>query len=155
MSTRGKIVVIVAPSGTGKLTLLKKLMDEVPSLQWSVSCTTRPKRTGEEEGIDYFYITTKDFENRIENNEFVEYAKVHSNYYGTSKAFIENGLKYNTSTQPTVELSYNETPENHHIIIKDNGIGIEEKYFDKIFVMFQRLHNFSVNLVGFPRVVYF
>ena len=61
--------------------------------------------------------------------------------YTTLKNFIENGLKYNTSTQPTVELSYNETPENHHIIIKDNGIGIEEKYFDKIFVMFQRLHN--------------
>jgi guanylate kinase len=92
VNTRGKIVVIVAPSGTGKSTLLKKLMEEVPSLQWSVSCTTRPKRTGEEEGIDYFYITTRDFENRIENNEFIEYAKVHSNYYGTSKAFVDNGL---------------------------------------------------------------
>lgn len=92
MSNRGKIVVIVAPSGTGKSTLLKKLMEEVPSLQWSVSCTTRPKRTGEKDGVDYFYITTKDFENRIENNEFIEFAKVHSNYYGTSKTFVDEGL---------------------------------------------------------------
>jgi guanylate kinase len=91
-AVRGKIVVIVAPSGTGKSTLIKKLMDEVPSLKWSVSCTTRPKRTGEEDGVDYFYITSKDFETRIEKNEFIEWAKVHSNYYGTSKLFVEEGL---------------------------------------------------------------
>ena len=89
---RGKIVVIVAPSGAGKSTLIKKLMEEVSCLQWSVSCTTRPKRTGEKDGIDYFYITTKDFKSRIEQNEFIEWAKVHSNYYGTSKDFVETGL---------------------------------------------------------------
>jgi len=92
VAKRGKIIVIVAPSGTGKSTLIKRLMDEISSLKWSVSCTTRPKRTGEKDGVDYFYITTKDFESRIEKNEFIEWAKVHSNYYGTSKLFVEDGL---------------------------------------------------------------
>jgi guanylate kinase len=92
-SVRGKIVVIVAPSGTGKSTLINRLMDEVSSLKWSVSCTTRPKRAGETEGSDYFYITERDFEQRIEKNEFIEWAKVHSNYYGTSKSFVDAGLE--------------------------------------------------------------
>lgn len=67
-------------------------MDETPNLHWSVSCTTRPKRTGEKDAEDYFFITAKDFESRIERNEFIEWAKVHSNYYGTSKHFVEEGL---------------------------------------------------------------
>jgi guanylate kinase len=91
--SRGKIIVIVAPSGTGKSTLIKKLKEEVPQLQWSVSCTTRPQREGEVDGKDYTFISVEEFEKRIANNEFIEWAKVHSNYYGTSKAFIDSGLE--------------------------------------------------------------
>ena len=82
---RGKILVIVAPSGTGKSTLIEKLQKEITSLEWSVSYTTRPRRQGEIHGQDYFFITEKEFVIRKDNNEFVEWAKVHSNYYGTSK----------------------------------------------------------------------
>lgn len=89
---RGKIIVIVAPSGTGKSTLIKRLVQDVSDLTWSVSCTTRPKRAGEVEGKDYFFITEKDFLTKKENNEFVEWAKVHSNYYGTLKSFVDKGL---------------------------------------------------------------
>ncbi len=93
MSTRGKIVVIVAPSGTGKSTLIEKMMKEVTSLTWSVSCTTRPIRAGEEHGKDYFFISKEEFITRKDNNEFVEWATVHSNYYGTLKSFIDDGLE--------------------------------------------------------------
>lgn len=90
---RGKIVVIVAPSGTGKSTLIERLQKEFPTLEWSVSYTTRPRRQGEVNGKDYFFITEKEFVSRRDNNEFVEWAKVHSNYYGTLKAFIDEGLE--------------------------------------------------------------
>lgn len=88
----GKMIVICAPSGTGKSTLLNRLKLEVPELVWSVSCTTRPIRSGEEHGKDYYFIKTDTFERQIENNEFIEWAKVHSNYYGTSKRFVTEGL---------------------------------------------------------------
>lgn len=89
---RGKIIVIVAPSGTGKSTLIHKLREEVNSLKWSVSYTTRSIRPGEEHGVNYFFISNDEFEDLIEKGEFIEWAKVHSNYYGTSKSFVEEGL---------------------------------------------------------------
>ncbi len=90
--TRGKIIVIVAPSGTGKSTLLSDLKRNIENLHWSVSCTTRPKREGEVHGEDYHFTTVEDFESLIKQNEFIEWAKVHSNYYGTRKSFVEEGL---------------------------------------------------------------
>ena len=90
---RGKILVIVAPSGTGKSTLIEKLQKEIHSLEWSTSYTTRPRRQGEVHGQDYFFITEKEFISRRDNKEFVEWAKVHSNYYGTLKAFVDEGLE--------------------------------------------------------------
>lgn len=90
---RGHILVIVAPSGTGKSTLIEKLIKEVASLSWSVSCTTRPQREGEVHGEDYFFITKDEFLKRKNNNEFVEWAEVHSNFYGTLKSFVDQGLE--------------------------------------------------------------
>lgn len=89
---RARMIVICAPSGTGKSTLLERLKKERPELQWSVSCTTRPMRPGERDGIDYHFITVQDFEKRIAQGDFIEHARVHSNYYGTSKSFVDQGL---------------------------------------------------------------
>lgn len=89
---RGKLIIIVAPSGSGKSTLINKLKKDFPSFEESISYTTRGKRKGDEEGVHYFFTTTQDFEERIKKDEFLEWAKVHSNYYGTSKEFVLNKL---------------------------------------------------------------
>lgn len=91
----GKMIVICAPSGTGKSTLLSRLKAEVPDLVWSVSCTTRPIRAGEVHGRDYYFIKVESFQEQIQADEFIEWAKVHSNYYGTSKRFVSEGLANN------------------------------------------------------------
>lgn len=85
-----KLIVVSAPSGTGKTTIVKKILANDKELVFSVSATTRNKREGETEGKDYFFISKEDFENRIKNNEFVEYECVFGvDYYGTLKSFIE------------------------------------------------------------------
>lgn len=92
MSERGKIIVIVAPSGAGKSTLIKRLRKEFPQIEESVSCTTRPIREGETQGESYFYLTREEFVERRDRGDFLEWAEVHSNFYGTSKEFVESKL---------------------------------------------------------------
>ena len=88
----GKLIVIVAPSGTGKSTMIKRLKLDFPTLVESVSFTTRPIRPGEIDGLSYFFISREEFIQKKENNEFLEWAEVHGNFYGTSKAFVEQCL---------------------------------------------------------------
>ena len=88
----GKIIVIVAPSGTGKSSLIKELRKEFLEIEESVSCTTRPIRVGEVHGVNYFYISKEEFIQRKNNGEFLEWALVHSNYYGTLKKTVEEML---------------------------------------------------------------
>lgn len=89
----GKMIVICAPSGTGKSTLISRLKADIPALEWSVSCTTRGMRPGEVNGKDYHFISTEDFKNQIEEGQFIEWAQVHSNFYGTSRKFVDEGLR--------------------------------------------------------------
>ncbi len=88
----GKLIVIVAPSGTGKSTMIKRLKIDFPSIVESVSYTTRPIRKGEVDGVSYFFINKDAFLTMKENNEFLEWAEVHGNFYGTSKKFVEESL---------------------------------------------------------------
>lgn len=89
---KGKLIVIVAPSGTGKSTMIKRLKGDFPSLVESVSFTTRPQRPGEVHGVSYFFITKEEFLEKRKNEEFLEWAEVHGNFYGTSKKFVEDSL---------------------------------------------------------------
>lgn len=82
----GLFIVISAASGTGKTTLVKRLLEEMPDLSLSISCTTRPKRPGEKSGVDYYFIDRSSFLEKIKQDEFFEYEEVHGSYYGTPKA---------------------------------------------------------------------
>ena len=81
---KGNLIIISSPSGGGKGTLIKEVLKTVPDIGYSVSFTTRQMRPGEEHGRDYFFVTKEEFSNLIEQNEFLEYAAVHDNFYGTS-----------------------------------------------------------------------
>lgn len=89
----GLLVVISGPSGAGKGTICSRLKEEFKDLKVSVSATTRKPREGEEEGISYFFINEEDFIKRINNDEFLEYAKVYGNYYGTPKSEVFRQLE--------------------------------------------------------------
>lgn len=89
---KGTLFVISAPSGTGKTTLLKKVMADITGVMFSVSHTTRLPRAGEQNGVDYHFVTRDEFETAIERGDFIEYAHVHDNLYGTSRKSIEEQL---------------------------------------------------------------
>ena len=81
---KGRLIIISSPSGGGKGTLIKEVLDSVPQLGYSVSYTTRLPRFGEEEGRHYHFVNKEEFEEEIAAGSFLEYAEVHGNFYGTS-----------------------------------------------------------------------
>ncbi|MCG3716776.1 guanylate kinase, partial [Aliarcobacter butzleri] len=81
---KGAILIISGPSGCGKSTLLKEVYKNISDYYFSISTTTREPRVGEINGVDYFFVSKEEFEEDIKKGNFLEYAKVHDNYYGTS-----------------------------------------------------------------------
>lgn len=92
----GMILIISGPSGSGKSTLCKKMFAEFSSMEFSVSCTTRAPRGTEKDGVDYHFLSRERFEKHIADDDFLEYALVHGNYYGTLKKEVlsrtDNGI---------------------------------------------------------------
>jgi guanylate kinase len=89
---RGLMLVLSSPSGAGKTTLSRQLLDNDKQIQLSVSCTTRQKRPGERDGVDYRFVDTATFRGMIERKQFLEYAEVFGNYYGTPRAPVDEAL---------------------------------------------------------------
>ena len=89
----GKLIVISAPSGTGKTTLVKRLLEKESNMIASISFTTRPLRENEIEGVDYFFVDKSEFKRMVAMEEFLEHATVFGNYYGTQKEIVSNNLK--------------------------------------------------------------
>ena len=92
---KGAILILSGPSGCGKSTLLKEVYKEINDYYFSISTTTRSPRVGEVNGVDYFFVSKEEFEQDIKENNFLEYALVHGNYYGTSLKPINKALDEN------------------------------------------------------------
>jgi len=89
----GLLIVISGPAGTGKGTVVGKLLEKNPNIKLSISKTTRKPRPGEKEGVNYFFVSREQFEEEIKNERFLEYAEYNNNYYGTPKDFVFEALE--------------------------------------------------------------
>ena len=113
---KGFVFVLSAPAGTGKTTLVRMLSQEFPCIVESVSSTTRPPRPGEVEGKDYYFLSAQEFEGKIRQGDFLEYAEVFGYYYGTSRTFVLKQQEMGKhvflviDTQGAVQLKKNHFP---------------------------------------------
>ncbi|QQS36828.1 MAG: guanylate kinase [Ignavibacteriales bacterium] len=99
---RGAIIAVSAPSGTGKTTIVKHILETFPEIVFSVSATTRKKRSNETKGVEYFFLSEEEFKQKIENNEFIEWERFYDYYYGTFKNYIDENI--NTGKTVLLEL---------------------------------------------------
>ena len=90
--SKGAILLLSGPSGCGKSSLLKKVYASLDNYYFSISTTTRAPRVGEKDGVDYYFVSKEEFKNDIQENNFLEWAEVHGNYYGTSLTPINKAL---------------------------------------------------------------
>lgn len=93
MNIQGSLIIVSAPSGTGKTSLVGALCNKLPKLQKSISHTTRPMRVGEVDGVHYNFVTEAEFDTMLKNNAFLEHAHVFENNYGTSKDWVSETLE--------------------------------------------------------------
>lgn len=91
-SINGAVLVLSGPSGAGKSSLIHEIFDQLGNCYFSISTTTRPKREGEEDGVDYHFVSEEEFKKDIEEDHFLEHAVVHGNYYGTSLKPVKQAL---------------------------------------------------------------
>lgn len=122
MSSRGTLYTISAPSGAGKTSLVNALVNQDSRVRVSVSCTTRAKRAGEQHGKDYYFVDQTVFMEMLNNNEFLEHARVFDNYYGTSKTWVENTL--GTGTDVILEIDWQGAQQVRRLLPEARGIFI-------------------------------
>lgn len=123
MINNGKLIVFSAPSGSGKTTIVKQLLQRHPELEFSISATSRNRRQNEKEGKDYYFLTSDDFKQKIKNNEFVEWQEVYENqFYGTLKTEL-----------------YRIWNNNHHVVFDVDvvgGLNIKKMYPQQTLAIF-------------------
>lgn len=118
-----KIIIVTAPSGAGKTTIVKKLLGHMPELAFSISAATRSPRAGETDGKDYYFLSPEEFQRRIENNDFAEYEMVYAGkYYGTLKSELER--IWRNGQYPMVDIDVK------------GALSIKEKYHEGALTIF-------------------
>jgi guanylate kinase len=134
--SRGSLFIVSAPSGAGKTTLCKKLVSSLPDLKFSVSYTTRQPRAGETNDRDYTFIAREDFMLMIENGEFIEWAEVHGEFYGTSRKRLEelmdsgSDVVLDIDTQGAVRLK-EKYKEDAYIFVLPPSVDILKKRLEE------------------------
>ena len=92
LKKQGKIIAVSSPSGGGKTSIVKRILKDFPEIVFSVSATTRPKRPGEVNGVEYYFISEKEFEKKIADGEFIEWERFYDYYYGTLKSMVIDNI---------------------------------------------------------------
>ena len=135
--SEGLVFVLSAPAGTGKTTLVKMLQNEFPCITGSISCTTRAPRSGEVPGKDYHFISQEEFAGKIKNGDFLEYATVFENYYGTSKEYVLKEQKKGKhvmlviDTQGAMQIKKNGLPAVFIFISPPSLLVLKERLFKR------------------------
>lgn len=122
MADIGNLYVIAAPSGTGKTTLVKALIESVPKITVSISHTTRKKRPNEMQGINYYFVDTVEFERMIAHGDFLEYATIFDCFYGTSKSWVKETLEKGIDV--ILEIDWQGHQQIKHLFSESIGIFI-------------------------------
>lgn len=126
-----KLIVLTAPSGSGKTTIVKKILNEYSNIKLAITYTTRLPRVGEVDGVDYNFVSVDTFENMVEKNEFLEYEEVYYNqFYGCSKTLIDKNFNNGYSTIMILDVK--------------GAIKIKEIYKDDCLILFIKVSDIEI-----------
>lgn len=142
---QARLLVVSAPSGGGKTTLCHKLLAELEGIQYSTSCTTRPPRAGETNGIDYFFMSEQDFMEKQKHGEFLESALVHGYWYGTPKEAVLRSLREGTDILMDIDVQGAEKIRN--LVATDKDKELKNAFVD-IFISPPDIETLRIRLVN-------
>lgn len=163
---QGSILIVSGPSGCGKSTLLNEIYKQFDNYYFSISTTTRAQRDGEINGKDYFFVSYEEFEEDIKNNNFLEWAKVHDNYYGTSLKQVKRALDYNKLVIFDIDVQGHRILRNklNHLItsvfittpsLKELNNRLSKRQSDSSNIINRRLENAKDEINDFDKYDYF